>query len=345
MTQRPKGTISISRRALLAGAVVTATSAAAAPLVRRARAAPADEIEQIAVGLVSDPITMDPHMHTSRYTLDIHNQIYEQLVHRDGKARMTPGLGTAWRATGERTWRFELRRGVKFHGDKPFDADAVKYSYDRIMDPNQKSPMASSLRLVETVKVVDPFTPREITTKAPAPVLPAYLSLYTNIANRTWLTAQGDAAARVANGTGPFKFVDWKKGDYVKLVRNDAYWGGPAAIKNVNLRPIPDANTRILALRKSEVDIIQEVPPSLADELKGNKELRISAVPSIRIHYFVFRTDVKPFDDKRVRQALNLAVDKQAIITPGPARLRRAPHATAHARHVRLRPGSKGIRL
>ncbi len=312
MTQRPKGTI--SRRAFLAGAGAAAASTAAGPFVRRARAAAGDEIEQVTVGLVTDPSTMDPHMHVSRFTLDIHNQIYEQLVHRDGKAKMVPGLATGWRATGERTWRLDLRKGVRFHGGEPFDADAVKYSYDRIMDPNQKSPMASSLRLVETVKIVDPYT-LEITTRAPAPVLPAYLSLYTNIANRAWLSAQGEAAARTANGTGPFKFIEWKKGDYVKLVRHDAYWGGPAAVRNVTLRPIPDANTRILALRKGEVDIIQEVPPTLADELKREKDLRVSAVPSIRMHYFNFRTDVRPLDDKRVRQALNLAVDKRAIIT------------------------------
>lgn len=311
MTTRSKRTL--SRRAFLAGTGAAAATAAAGPLARRARAAGA-EIEQVTVGLVADPITMDPHMHVSRFTLDIHNQVYEQLVHRDAKAKMVPGLATSWRATGERTWRLDLRRGVKFHRGEPFDADAVKYSYDRIMDPSQKSPMASSLRLVETVRVVDPFTV-EITTKAPAPVLPAYLSLYTNIANRAWLGAQGEAAARTANGTGPFKFVEWRKGDYVTLVRNDTYWGGPAAIKNVTLRPIPDANTRILALRKGEVDIIQEVPPTLAEEIKKERDLRVSAVPSIRIHYFNFRTDVKPLDDRRVRLALNLAVDKQAIIT------------------------------
>lgn len=291
----------------------TALGAAAVGLGRPSRALAKGELDQLSMAVVVDPATLDPHMHVNRYILDALNQCYEQLVHRDPKAKMVPGLATAWKQTDERTWRFELRKGVKFHGGEPFDAEAVKYSYDRIMDPNQKSPMVSSLRLAEKVTVVDAHT-IDIVTKGPAPVLPAYLSLYTNIASKPWLTSKGDQfAARNINGTGPFKFVEWRKSDYIKLARNDQYWGGPAAVKNVVLRPIPDANTRVLALQKGEVDVVQELPPALADEVKKNPELRVSAVPSVRVHFMILRTDVKPLDDPRVRQAMNYAVNKEAI--------------------------------
>ncbi len=302
----------ISRRRFLTTSGA-ALGAASIGLVRPSRAVAKGELDQLTMAGAVDPSTLDPHMHANRYILDTVNQCYEQLVHREPKAKMIPGLATAWRQVDDRTWRFELRKGVKFHGGEPLNAESVKYSYERIMDPNQKSPIASGLRLVEKVSVVDAHTV-EIVTKAPAPVLPAYLSLYTNIVSKSWVTSKGDQfAARNMNGTGPFKFVDWRKSDYIKLTRNDEYWGGPAAVKNVVIRPIPDANTRVLALQKGEVDVVQELPPALADEMKKSAELRVSAVPSVRVHFMLLRTDMKPFDDPRVRQAVNYAVNKEAI--------------------------------
>lgn len=302
----------ISRRTFLKGSGL-ALGAASVGLARPRVAAAKGEVEQLTMAFSVDPSTMDPHMHVNRYVLDTQNQCYEQLVHRDPTAKIIPGLATGWKQVNDRTWRFELRKNVKFHGGEPFDAESVKYSYDRIMDPNQKSPMASSLRLAEKISIVDPHT-IEILTKAPWPVLPAYLSLYTNIANKAWLSSKGDQfAARNVNGTGPFKLVEWRKSDYIKMTRFDEYWGGPAAVKHVTIRPIPDANTRVLALQKGEVDIVQDLPPALADEVKKSAELRVSAVPSVRVHFMVFRTDQKPFDDPRVRQALNYAVNKEAI--------------------------------
>jgi peptide/nickel transport system substrate-binding protein len=304
-----------SRREFVkSSAVGLAGLSAGCPRVRRASAAGKGEVEQVTVGLVQEAFTVDPHMNFSRYNLDTVNQIFEQLVHRDAKAKMVPGLATAWRQTAERTWRFDLRKGVKFHEGEPFDAESVKYSFDRIQDPNQKSALTPTLRLVEKTSVVDAQT-IEIITKQPAPVLPAYLSLFTNIGNKSWLAAKGDQfAARNANGTGPFKLVEWRKGDFTRLTRFDQYWGGAAAIKNVVLKPVPDANTRVLALRKGEVDIIQELPPALADEVKKYPDLRVSAVPSIRVHFLYLRQDAKPFDDPRVRQAVNHAVNKDAIV-------------------------------
>ena len=303
-----------SRREFVKSSVVgLAGLSAGFPRVRRASAAGKGEVEQVTVGLVQEAFTVDPHMNFSRYNLDTVNQIFEQLVHRDAKAKMVPGLATGWRQSAERTWRLDLRTGVKFHDGESFDAESVKYSYDRIQDPNQKSPLTPTLRLVEKTSIVDAQT-IEITTKQPAPVLPAYLSLFTNIGNKGWLTGKGDQfAARNANGTGPFKLVEWRKGDFARLARYDQYWGGAAAIKSVVLKPVPDANTRMLALRKGELDIIQELPPALADEIKKYPDLRVSAVPSIRVHFLYLRQDTKPFDDPRVRQAVNHAVNKDAI--------------------------------
>lgn len=302
----------ISRRTFLRTGIAGLGTGSFA-LGRAPRAFARGDVEHVGMALAVEPGTLDPHMHVSRWVLDVQNQSYEQLVHRDPRAKMIPGLATGWKQVDDRTWRFELRRGVKFHGGEPFDAESVKYSYDRILDPNQKSPMATSLRLVEKTAVAGSHA-IDIVTKAPAPVLPAYLSLYTNIANKGWLTAKGDQfAARNVNGTGPFKLVEWRKGDHVKLARNDDYWGGPAAIRSATIRAIPDANARVLALKKGDVDIVQDLPPALADEITKSPELRVSAVPSIRVHFMVLRTDVKPFNDARVRQAVNHAINKDAI--------------------------------
>jgi peptide/nickel transport system substrate-binding protein len=255
---------------------------------------------------------MDPHTHIHRWTLDVQLQFYEQLVHRDAKAKAIPGLATSWQHVNPRLWRFELRQGVKFHGGEPFDAESVKFSLDRIMDPALKSPIMS-LRAVDKVAIVNAHT-IEIHTKEPAPVLPGYLSLSTAIMNKAWFAAKGaDFAARHANGTGPFRLIEWRKGDHVKLARFDEYWGGRPAIRAATFRGIPDANSRLLALKKGEADIVQDLPAELADEVKKTPGLRVSAVPSIRVHFMALRTDVKPFDDVRVRQAVNYAVDKEAI--------------------------------
>lgn len=301
----------ISRRAFLrssAAAVGTVSLGLARPRPVLAKG----ELDQVNMAVAVEPATMDPHTHIHRYTLDVQNHFYEQLVHRDARAKMIPGLATRWRQVDPRTWRVDLRKGVKFHGGEPFDAESAKHSLDRIMDPNMKSPILS-LRLVEKVTVTDSHT-IDISTKEPLPVLPGYLSLNTSIVNKAWLSAKGaDFAARNANGTGPFKLVEWRKGDYVKLVRFDDYWGGRSAVHAATIRGVPDANSRVLALRKGEADIVQDLPPSLADEIKKVPGLRVSAVPSIRVHFMIFRTDVKPFNDARVRQALNYAVNKEAI--------------------------------
>ena len=301
----------ISRRAFLrsgAAAVGTVSLGLARPRPGLAKG----ELDHVKMALAVEPATMDPHTHIHRYTLDVQNQFYEQLVHRDARAKMSPGLATRWRQVDPRTWRVDLRKGVKFHGGEPFHAESAKYSLDRIMDPNMKSPILS-LRLVDKITVVDAHT-IDISTKEPLPVLPGYLSLNTSIVNKAWLSEKGaDFAARNANGTGPFKLVEWRKGDYVKLVRSDDYWGGRALVRSATIRGIPDANSRVLALRKGEADIIQDLPPSLADEIKKVDGLRVSAVPSIRVHFMILRTDVKPFNDAMVRQAVNYAVNKEAI--------------------------------
>lgn len=301
----------ISRRGFLRSSAA-AIGTVSLGLARPARALAKGELDHLDMALAVEPATMDPHTHIHRYTLDVQNQSYEQLVHRDPRAKMVPGLATAWRQVDPRTWRVELRKGVKFHGGELFDAESAKFSLDRIRDPNVKSPILS-LRLVEKVTIVDAHT-IDIVTKQPLPVLPGYLSLNTSIVNKAWLGAKGpEFAARNANGTGPFRLLEWRKGDHVKLARFDGYWGGPAAIRTATIRAIPDANSRVLALKKGDVDIVQDLPPTLADEIKRSPTLRVSAVPSIRVHFMVLRTDVKPFDDARVRQAVNYAVDKEAI--------------------------------
>jgi peptide/nickel transport system substrate-binding protein len=301
----------ISRRAFLrssAAAIGTLSLTAARP----GRALAKGEVDHMTVALSVEPATMDPHTHIHRWTLDVQLQFYEQLVHRDAKAKAIPGLATSWEQTSPRVWRFDLRKGVKFHGGEPFDAESVKFSLDRIMDPALKSPIMS-LRLVDKVVAAGSHTV-EIHTKEPLPVLPGYLSLSTAIINKAWFAAKGaDFAARNGNGTGPFKLIEWKKGDHVKLARFDEYWGGPAAVRTATFRGIPDANSRLLALKKGEADIVQDLPPELADEVKKTPGLRVSAVPSIRVHFMALRMDVKPFDDVRVRQAVNYAVDKSAI--------------------------------
>lgn len=271
-------------------------------------------LDMLRVGVTEDAPTMDPHMHSHRAGLNMQIQIMEQLVRRDEKAQLVGELAERWEPVSDRTWRFYLRRGVKFHNGNPLNAEAVRFSLNRIIDPQQNSPVAGNLRAVSAVHVVDDYTV-DIDTHHPAPTLPASLASYALITDPQHVAEVGDRGlASHPIGTGPYRFVEWKRDEYLLLERFDDYWAGPSSVRRLMLRPIPDANARLLALRAGEIDIMQDVPPEMALEVTRDPNLRISAVPSVRLHYIQFRTDQPPFNDVRVRQALNYAVDKQRII-------------------------------
>jgi peptide/nickel transport system substrate-binding protein len=273
---------------------------------------------KIVIAQGGDPTTLDPHMHAENYAFATIRQVYDHLISRvikDGKLQHLPMLATSWEATNDTTWIFHLRKGVKFHNGEEFNAEAVKYTIDRILNPDQKARWRWALAFIDRVEIADPYTVR-IITKTPAPTLITNLAYVAAIVPPKYFKEKGDPyVATNPVGTGPFKFVRWKKGDELVFEANENYWAGPPSLKTLIFKPIPEDSTRVAALLGGDVDIIIKTPSHMVPTVNNSKRAKIINTPSAlatNVHFDTLKTG--PLQDKRVRQAINYAVDKESII-------------------------------
>ncbi len=225
-----------------------------------------------------------------------------------------PALATQWSVINPTTWELKLRTGVKFQNGDPFTAKDVKFNFDRILDPKTQSRQLSVYYAkVAGVAIVDDFTVR-ITTNGPWPGILAAIS-FMRVAPADYFQKVGaDAFAQHPIGTGPYEFVSWVKDGSVTLKANPDYWRGPAKIKNVTFKVVTDNSSRVAQLLAGDADLIDNVPPSLAAQIKGRSDLQLGTVRSMNTMFIGMNSFVKPFDDIRVRQALNYAINWQQII-------------------------------
>jgi peptide/nickel transport system substrate-binding protein len=285
-----------------------------------------------------DALTLDPHAQNEGPTHALNHHIYEPLVIRDQKGAIVPALATSWRVleSDKTIWEFKIRQGVKFHNGNAFNADDVVFSLQRAMAPT--SDMKGLLTSVENVTKVDDATVH-VKTKGPNPLLVANLT-NTFIMDKEWSEANNTTkpqdfknkdenfAVRNANGTGPFVLVSREPDVRTVMRRNEAYWGKgadvPLEISELIYTPIKSDATRVAALLSGEVDFVQDVPVQDIERLKGTPNLRVTAGPENRTIFFgmdVGSKDLKtdnvegknPLADKKVRQAMNMAVNRAAI--------------------------------
>jgi peptide/nickel transport system substrate-binding protein len=266
--------------------------------------------------------TMHPHRHYHTVTNSILQQnLYETLTLRSQDMKqLEPGLATEWRTLDERTWQFKLRQGVKFHNGDDFDAEAVKFSIESVLNPPSTA-QASALTLkqtyntIERVEIVDKYTVN-VRTSAPDPYLDAKLSAFGGtILDPKWYEAVGEEQSNLkANGTGAYKFVEWVRDQRLVLEANENYWRGAPKFKQVIIRPIPETATRVAALKAGEVDIIVNVPPEEVEPINRSGRAVVKTVPSLRVLFIQLDTGRGPTEKREVRQALNYAVDIDSII-------------------------------
>lgn len=273
---------------------------------------------RIVIAQGGDPSTLDPHMHAENYTFAVIRHVFDHLIRRfvkEGKLAHEPELATSWVALNPTTWEFKLRRGVKFHNGEDLNAEAVKFSIERVLNPAQKARWRWAFAEIERVEIVDDYTLR-IVTKSPLPTLVTNLAFTMPIVPPRYVREKGDAyVATHPVGTGPFKFVRWTKDDEIVLEANEGYWRGAPRTKTVIFKPIPEESTRVAALVTGQVDVARGVPPSLVRQIEDSPRAKVMKVPSaLNIHIVLDTLKEGPLKDKRVRQAINLAVDKEAII-------------------------------
>lgn len=244
------------------------------------------------------------------------DNIFDTLVARDSDMKLVPGLATSWKAIDDTTWEFTLRQGVKFHNGEDFDARSVKVSLDRVLDPEAKSPTVSYIRTIEAVEIVDPRTVR-IITNGPDPLLPTRMSRYPSyIVPADYATSVSTAEfARKPVGTGPYKFVEFIPDRHVILEANADYWRGKPRIDRVVWRPIPDSTARLTSLLTGEVDLIESMPSDLTQMVVSNPDIDLVQVKNGGLTiYLGLVTSVPPLDNVKVRQALNIAIDRKTIV-------------------------------
>lgn len=240
-------------------------------------------------------------------------QTYDTLVARDNDGNFVPGLAESWEARDDTTWRFSIRKGVKFHDGKEMTAQDVKFTLERVIDPQTAYGFLGRISQVSGAVVVDPYTV-DIKTKAIFPTLPKGLSDIPIEAEHYYKAVGADVAKRKPMGTGPFIAKNWVPGDRYELDANKDYWKGSPKVDHLIIRQIPEAATRLAALLSGEVEVIEEVPVDSIEEIEASGSAKIeSAATTVGL---VLTYDVRkpPFDNPKVREALDYAVDKQVIL-------------------------------
>src|SRR5262249_8137821 len=289
----------------------------------QARAATATVV--IAQGV--DPTTLDPMNHQEAPATVLANNLFDGLIERDPDLNLVPLLAESYQSAGPTIWEFKLRRGIRSHNGEPFDAAPVKSSLERLIDPRLKLRGSSAFTPLTHVEIVDPFTVR-VHSKAGWPLLPAVLTTgqAAMLPPRYYREKEMPYLQKNPVGSGPFKFVKWVKDDRIELEANEQYWKGAPKIKKLIFRPIPDDAVRVAALQNGEIDIAVNIPPHLANIIANHPKLFLSTAPSvgkIQLMSYTHQYDAQhklvgpypgPVADKRVRLAMNYAVDVDEII-------------------------------
>ena len=317
---------------MTATAATALTGTVLPALVSEGSAQPARPDATLTWGEDNDYATLDPRVTQSRHEAQAIMQMFESLLFRDTDGKLYPWLAQKWEyAKDGKSITFALRRDVKFHDGTPFNAEAVKFTFDTIVDPKLGSQGAIDfLGPYKSTDVIDSHTVRVNWTEPFAPAL-------TNLSN-PWLLSivsptavrklGNDGFARNPVGTGPFKFVEWVPRVRVVMDRNEEYrWTpkafkrqGPAALKRVTIRIIPDASTRVAALEKSEIDVCDQVPPIEVRRFQSGRDfdVMIGDVSGIPLAHLI-NTQVAPTNDVRVR---HVVLDAAASSNDENARLR-----------------------
>jgi peptide/nickel transport system substrate-binding protein len=275
--------------------------------------------------------TLDPHFFAAFPTNSSMAYFFDKLVEYDEKLTIRPALATRWKLVDDRTWEFTLRQGVTFHDGSPFTAEDVIFSIERVPSvPNSPNSFAQFTRGIESVKKKDEGT-LVITTKAPNPQLLSDLANIFIVSSRAakGATTADFNAGKVVIGTGPYKLVEWVNGERLVVQRNDAYWGAKPAWARVTERVVAKDPSRLASLLAGQVDAIDAVPIADLDRLKKDGRFALFRGPAALVHYvaldsardespFVTAKDGKPLGrnplkDPRVRKALSLAINREAI--------------------------------
>ena len=289
--------------------------------------------QTLTIGVRGGPDSIDPHFTATGTHAEALKHVFDTLVWSGDGLELMPRLAESWKVINDNTWEFKLRRGVKFHDGSEFTAQDVKFSIERVPVVSGPNPTTIYVRRVKDVKIIDPYTVLVITDGA-APTLPNdFIRLFIVSAKAAaGLTKETSNEAfnsgKAAVGTGPYKYVSWQpKGDLV-LARNDAYWGPKEPWARHVRKEIPNDAARVAQLKAGQLDLITRVPASDVATLQRDPKITVQTVDTVYV--FNIELDLRekalnvtakdgsalpknPFLDLRVREAIDLAIDRKAL--------------------------------
>ena len=269
------------------------------------------------VGFYIEAATMDPHLSGSKIDRQVYHNIYEPLVVIDTKLQVKPGLAESWQQPDPKTLIFKLRQGVKFQDGTDFNAEAVKFNFER-MATEPKSVRKGEIASIESVEAVDPYTAKLNLKRPDAALLATLTDRAGMMISPKVVKERGPDLERNAAGagTGPFEFVEWVQNDHLTIKRNENYWnkqGGPY-LDQIRYRPIPDDTVKLQSLQAGEIDVMDYVQPRDVAGVKADRNLVELDVPSLASFGYQINHTKPPFDNKALRQAVAYAVDVGAIV-------------------------------
>jgi peptide/nickel transport system substrate-binding protein len=268
----------------------------------------------LVVDLAADVATMDPQLQWDTDSYSVYRNIFDNLLTRDAAGTIVPQVATAWRYADDTTIVFNLRSDIIFHDGSKLTAEDVAFSIRRIVNPEFRSPQLSQFDQIASAEVTG-ANQVTVRTKSPYPALLAQL-VKLSIVPKAYVEKVGDQAFnQQVIGSGPFRLKSWQRGVQTNLEANETYWRGKPPFRTVTFRAVPDTATRIADLRTGRADLTRGLTPDDAVAMKNERTLSLVSVPTERVAYLSLNTLAGATKDKRVRQAIAMAIDRDTLIS------------------------------
>ncbi len=267
--------------------------------------------DALVVAQGADAKTLDPHGSNDQPSSRVNRQIYDTLVEMNENMEIVPGLAESWEQIDDTTWKFKLLEGIKFHNGEKLKASDVKFTFDRMKESSEVAHIVEAIKSVETpndktviIKTEYPF----------GPLLSHLAHTSSSILNEKAVKDAGEDYGQNPVGTGPFKIESWVSGDRITLVRFNDYFKGPAKLKKIIFQNIAEGTNRTIGLESGEIDIAYDIDPIDLERVREHKNLKLVEGPSLSTTYIGFNVKKEPFNNVKVRKALNYAVNVDEIL-------------------------------
>ncbi|MCM3717598.1 glutathione ABC transporter substrate-binding protein [Fictibacillus phosphorivorans] len=271
-----------------------------------------DSKQELTYATTSKVVGLSPILTNDSVSSTIIEQIYETLFVRDNKGEIVPHLAESYENPDENTWVIKLKKDIKFHDGTPFNAEAVKYTFDKLKDPATAAPRASLLEPVSSIEVQDEHTVVLKTEKPYGPMLAALTHSNAAIVSPTADKKQDLMKDPV--GTGPFKFSEKVNGDDIVLVKNEDYWQKPAKLDKITFTVVPEVSTAISMLQTGKVQLIDGLAPELMPRLEKIKNVETQKVDGTPVYYLAFNMERALMNDLKFRQAVAHAINREGYL-------------------------------